>query len=49
MRQVSLRPADLRNLDIIDTRDKLAIYTKAGLLSLREGDSEPRLGSEAGK
>jgi argininosuccinate synthase len=35
----------MRNLDIIDTRDKLAIYTRAGLLSLGEGDSLPRLGS----
>lgn len=36
----------MRNLDIIDTRDKLAIYTKAGLLSLGEGDSLPRLGGK---
>jgi len=39
----------MRNLDIIDTRDKLAIYTKAGLLSLGEGDSLPQLGGKAGK
>ena len=36
----------MRNLDIIDTRDKLAIYTQAGLLSLGEGDSLPRLGGK---
>lgn len=38
----------MRNLDIIDTRDKLAIYTQAGLLSLGEGDSLPRLGGKDG-
>ena len=29
----------MRNLDIIDTRDKLGIYSRAGLLSLgQDGD-----------
>ncbi len=27
----------MRNLDIVDTRDKLGIYSAAGLLSLGEG------------
>jgi len=27
----------MRNLDIVDTRDKLGIYVKTGLLSLGEG------------
>jgi len=39
----------MRNLDIIDTCDKLAIYTRAGLLSLGEGDSLPRLSGEDSK
>src|SRR5437899_2725759 len=34
----------MRNLDIIDTRDKLGIYTKAGLLSVGEGQALPSLG-----
>src|SRR5438093_1593218 len=34
----------MRNLDIIDTRDKLGIYTKAGLLSVGEGQALPGLG-----
>ena len=34
----------MRNLDIIDTRDKLAIYTQAGLLSVGEGQALPSLG-----
>ena len=33
----------MRNLDIVDTRDKLAIYAKAGLLSLGDGNAIPRL------
>ena len=33
----------MRNLDIIDTRDKLAIYSKTGLLSSGQGASLPRL------
>ncbi len=34
----------MRNLDIVDTRDKLAIYTKAGLLSVGGGAGLPTLG-----
>ena len=33
----------MRNLDIVDTRDKLAVYSKAGLLSLGDGNAIPRL------
>lgn len=35
-----------RNLDIIDTRDKLAVYAKAGLLSLGDGNAIPKLDSK---
>jgi len=34
----------MRNLDITDTRDKLAVYSKAGLLSAGEGTSMLRIG-----
>jgi argininosuccinate synthase len=33
----------MRNLDIIDTRDKLGIYTRAGLLSVSDTTSLPQL------
>jgi argininosuccinate synthase len=33
----------MRNLDIVDTRDKLAIYTKAGLLSVGDGAALPQI------
>jgi argininosuccinate synthase len=36
----------MRNLDIIDTRDKLAIYARAGLLSLGAGAALPRIKNE---
>jgi argininosuccinate synthase len=36
----------MRNLDILDTRDKLAIYAEAGLLSLDNGYAMPRLESK---
>ena len=36
----------MRNLDIIDTRDKLAIYAKAGLLSMGSGAALPRIRNE---
>ncbi|HQD47939.1 argininosuccinate synthase [Ottowia sp.] len=41
----------MRNLDITDTRGKLAVYSKTGLLQLGEGSMLPQLGhdSEAGK
>src|SRR6187431_3140486 len=34
----------MRNLDITDTRDKLLIYTKSGLLSPASGTGVPKLG-----
>ncbi|MDP1967679.1 MAG: argininosuccinate synthase [Burkholderiaceae bacterium] len=34
----------MRNLDIVDTRDKLAIYTQTGLLSLGDDSPLPKLG-----
>ena len=34
----------MRNLDIVDTRDKLGIYSRAGLLSLGSGAAMPQLG-----
>ena len=33
----------MRNLDLIDTRDKLAIYSKAGLLSVSSANALPQL------
>ncbi len=33
----------MRNLDIADTRDKLVVYTRAGLLSVRPGGALPQL------
>ena len=36
----------MRNLDIIDTRDKLGIYAKAGLLSLGGDGDLVRLGGD---
>ena len=38
----------MRNLDIVDTREKLITYTKTGLLSPAEGSPLPRL-TDAGK
>jgi argininosuccinate synthase len=38
----------MRNLDIADTRDKLAVYTKAGLLSAGAGAALPRLQKDDG-
>ena len=35
----------MRNLDIVDTRDKLGIYARSGLLSMGSGVSLPILGS----
>ena len=37
----------MRNLDIVDTREKLEIYAKAGLLSLGAGAALASLGQEA--
>ena len=37
----------MRNLDIIDTRDKLAIYTKTGLLQVGDGASVPKLTNDS--
>ena len=37
----------MRNLDIMDTREKLAVYAKAGLLSLGSGADLPRLGGDS--
>ncbi len=37
----------MRNLDIVDTRDKLGIYTQAGLLSQGSGDALPGLTSSS--
>ncbi|HKX43728.1 MAG TPA: argininosuccinate synthase, partial [Burkholderiaceae bacterium] len=36
----------MRNLDIVDTRDKLATYTKVGLLASGSGAGVPRLSSD---
>jgi argininosuccinate synthase len=50
----SFSPADrigqltMRNLDIVDTRDKLGIYAKAGLLSVEAGAAMPKLGGVKG-
>jgi argininosuccinate synthase len=37
----------MRNLDIVDTRDKLAVYSKAGLLSTGAGTSMLRIGDDS--
>ena len=37
----------MRNLDIVDTRDKLAVYSKAGLLSTGAGTSMLRIGEDS--
>src|SRR5690349_7050381 len=39
----------MRNLDIIDTRDKLRVYTNAGLLAAGSGQALPQLGAPAKK
>ena len=39
----------MRNLDIVDTRAKLSIYSKAGLLQLGEGSPLPQLGHDTPK
>ena len=36
----------MRNLDIVDTRDKLGIYTRSGLLTLGEDGALPSLGND---
>ena len=36
----------MRNLDLIDTRAKLAIYSKAGLLSVSSANALPQLGND---
>ncbi len=36
----------MRNLDLIDTREKLAIYSKAGLLSVSNANALPQLGNK---
>ena len=36
----------MRNLDLIDTRDKLAIYSQAGLLSVSSANALPQLGNK---
>ena len=51
--ELSFTPLDrigqltMRNLDIVDTREKLEIYAKAGLLSLGAGEALAKLGNEA--
>jgi argininosuccinate synthase len=37
----------MRNLDIADTREKLLVYAKSGLLAVGSGSSLPRLKSDA--
>jgi argininosuccinate synthase len=39
----------MRNLDIVDTRAKLAIYTRTGLLSSAQGASLPQLKNDETK
>ncbi len=36
----------MRNLDIVDTRDKLAIYVKTGLLTMGDSTALPQLGEK---
>ncbi|HNE61366.1 MAG TPA: argininosuccinate synthase, partial [Ottowia sp.] len=37
----------MRNLDITDTRGKLAVYSRSGLLQLGEGSMLPQLGHDS--
>ena len=39
----------MRNLDILDTRDKLGIYADAGLLSLANGGNLVRRADDSGR
>ena len=39
----------MRNLDIVDTRAKLGLYSNAGLLSLGQGSALPQLGNKEDK
>ncbi|MBX3656523.1 MAG: argininosuccinate synthase [Ramlibacter sp.] len=39
----------MRNLDIVDTRGKLGIYSRSGLLSLGSGSALPQLGNDSDK
>ena len=39
----------MRNLDLMDTRDKLAIYAKAGLLSMNSQTALAQLEGEGSK
>jgi argininosuccinate synthase len=39
----------MRNLDIVDTRAKLGIYARSGLLSLGDGSALPKLGGPDAK
>src|SRR5574337_1215540 len=39
----------MRNLDITDTRGKLAVYAKSGLLELGSGSMLPQIGHETTK
>ena len=36
----------MRNLDIVDTRDKLSIYVKTGLLTMGDSTALPQLGEK---
>ncbi len=36
----------MRNLDIVDTREKLGIYSRTGLLTSGDGSLIPNLGHE---
>jgi argininosuccinate synthase len=53
--EVFFTPADrigqltMRNLDIVDTRDKLRIYTETGLLGESGSGDVPLLGGEQRK
>ena len=37
----------MRNLDIVDTRGKLAIYVRSGLLTMGAGAAMPKLGGDS--
>ena len=39
----------MRNLDIVDTRDKLSIYVKTGLLTMGDSTALPQLGTQQGE
>jgi hypothetical protein len=43
-KHLSINSLTICNLDFVDTRDKLGIYVKSGLLAVGSGNAMPQLG-----